>query len=286
MLKLIEGSYASFFPKEIDSMFRNRAEAFSDRLGWEVVVKDGYERDRFDDANPLYLVSVDPDTEEYWGSLRLLPTTGPNMLRDVFAQLLDGDFIESATIWESSRICATTLRGRPDRGRSGVNYALSELILGIGEVAVAAGLTQIVSVFDARIFRVLRAAECNPQIIGTPQRIGGTMSYAGLFDAGERPLKAFRAAVGIENSVLAPGRERACVRLGEAGSERGAILSGAHFSAAGAMFCCLQVCSLSFRPYVIKLCFERVIKYGRADWPRNRKSAPWSLKNQRHTLEN
>jgi acyl homoserine lactone synthase len=205
MLKLIEGSYASFFPKEIDSMFRNRAEAFSDRLGWEVVVKDGYERDRFDEANPLYLVSVDPDTEEYWGSLRLLPTTGPNMLRDVFAQLLDGDFIESATIWESSRICATTSPGQPDRGKSGVNYALSELILGIGEVAVAAGLTQIVSVFDARIFRVLRAAGCNPQIIGTPQRIGGTMSYAGLFDTGERPLEAFRAAAGIENSVLAPG---------------------------------------------------------------------------------
>src|ERR1700690_3970269 len=87
MMKLIEGSYASFFPKEMDAMFRNRAETFSERLGWEVVVKDGYERDAFDDANPLYLVSVDPDTEEYWGSLRLLPTTGPNMLRDVFPQL-------------------------------------------------------------------------------------------------------------------------------------------------------------------------------------------------------
>jgi acyl homoserine lactone synthase len=205
MLKLIEGSCASFFPKEIDAMFRNRAETFSDRLGWEVEVKDGYERDRFDDANPLYLVSVDPDTEEYWGSLRLLPTTGPNMLRDVFAQLLDGDFIESATIWESSRICATTSPGQPDRSRSGVNYALSELILGIGEVAVAAGLTQIVSVFDARIFRVLRAAGCNPEIIGRPQRIGGAMSYAGLFETGEGPLKTFRAAAGIESSVLAPG---------------------------------------------------------------------------------
>ena len=29
MLKIIEGSYASFFPKEIDAMFRNRAETFS-----------------------------------------------------------------------------------------------------------------------------------------------------------------------------------------------------------------------------------------------------------------
>jgi acyl homoserine lactone synthase len=205
MLKLIEGSYASFFPKEIHAMFRNRAEVFSERLGWEVIVKDGYERDAFDDANPLYLVSVDPDTEEYWGSLRLLPTTGPNMLRDVFPQLLDGEYIESATIWESSRICASALPGQPDRSKSGVNYVLSELILGIGEVAVIAGLTQIVSVFDARIFRVLRAAGCNPQIIGTPQRIGCAMSYAGLFDTGEGPLKAFRAALGVQDSVLAPG---------------------------------------------------------------------------------
>ena len=60
MLKLIEGSYASFFPKEMDAMFRNRAETFAERLGWEVNVKEGRERDSFDDANPLYLMSVDP----------------------------------------------------------------------------------------------------------------------------------------------------------------------------------------------------------------------------------
>ena len=243
MLKLIEGSCASFFPKEIDAMFRNRAETFSDRLGWEVEVKDGHERDRFDDANPLYLVSVDPDTEEYWGSLRLLPTTGPNMLRDVFAQLLDGDFIESATIWESSRICATTSPGQPDRSKSGVNYALSELILGIGEVAVAAGLTQIVSVFDARIFRVLRAAGCNPQIIGKPQRIGGVMSYAGLFETGEGPLSAFRAAAGNREFGPCSGRERTCVCLREAAPSELSPVARPFFRRQRAMFafCCLQV---------------------------------------------
>lgn len=205
MLKLIEGSYASFFPKETDAMFRNRAETFSERLGWEVVVRGGYERDAFDDANPLYLVSVDPITEEYWGSLRLLPTTGPNMLRDVFPQLLDGDYIESATIWECSRICATAAHGQPERNGGGVNFVLNELILGIGEVAIAAGITQIAAVFDARILRVLKAAGCNPEIVGTPQPIGDVMCYAGLFDTGEGPLKAFRAATGVASSVLAPG---------------------------------------------------------------------------------
>ena len=205
MLKLIEGSYASFFPKEIDAMFRNRAETFAERLGWEVVVEGGYERDAFDDANPLYVVSIDPITEEYRGSLRLLPTTGPNMLRDVFPQLLDGDYIESATIWECSRICATAAHGQPERNGGGVNFVLNELILGIGEVAVAAGLTQIAAVFDARMLRVLRSAGCNPEIIGTPQAIGDVLCYAALFDTGQSPLKAFRAATRINHSVLAPG---------------------------------------------------------------------------------
>src|SRR5271165_4479202 len=205
MLKLIEGSYASFFPREMDAMFRDRARTFSRRLRWEVTVKDGYERDKFDDANPLYLVSVDPETEQYRGSLRLLPTTGPNMLRDVFPYLLgEGEFIESATIWEASRICAVAAEGQPERGKNGVSPALRELIAGIGEVAIIAGLTQIVAVFDERIYRILKAAGCAPQIIGTPRRIGGTMSFAGLFDTGEGPLQAFREPLGITGSVLAP----------------------------------------------------------------------------------
>jgi acyl homoserine lactone synthase len=206
MLKLIEGSRASMFPQDMDAMFRNRARVFSERLGWDVVVRDGYERDEFDDANPLYLVSVDPHTQEYWGSLRLLPTTGPNMLRDVFPFLLDkGEFIESATIWESSRICAVAAEGQPDRNRNGLNFVLCELIAGIGEVAIIAGLTQIVSVFDARIYRVLKAVGCNPQIIGRPRRIGDTMSYAGLFDTGEglmQCLQTFRETIGIEKPVM------------------------------------------------------------------------------------
>ena len=118
------------------------------------------------------------------------------MLRDVFPHLLDGEYLESATIWECSRICAVAAAGQPERNGSGVNHVLNELILGIGEVAVAAGLTQIAAVFDARIFRVLKAAGCNPEIIGTPQPIGGVMCYAGLFDTGEGPLKRFAPRPG------------------------------------------------------------------------------------------
>ena len=204
MIRLIPATHANLFPRVTDAMFRCRAQTFSERLGWEVTVRDGRERDKFDDENPLYLVSVDPRSGEYWGSLRLLPTTGPNMLRDVFPFLLnDNEVIEGATIWESSRICAAAKDGQPERAKGGVNYVLAELLVGIGDVARLAGLTQIVSVFDARIFRILKAAGCKPELIGTPRRIGGTMSYAGLFDMDEAFQRAVRCGLGIEGSVLA-----------------------------------------------------------------------------------
>jgi acyl homoserine lactone synthase len=183
-------------------MFRNRAEVFYDRLRWDVVVENGYERDEFDEESPLYLISIDPETGKYRGSLRLLPTIGPNMLRDVFPYLLRGDeVVESATIWEVSRIC-TVFSESPERHRGGVSPAFAELLAGIGEVALLAGWTQVAAVFDARVFRVLKAAGCNPQIIGEPTRIGRTMSFAGLFDTGEGPLQAIRDTTGIRGPVL------------------------------------------------------------------------------------
>lgn len=226
MIRLVEASYASSYPREIDAMFRSRAETFRDRLGWEVVVENGYERDRFDACNPLYLISVDPERGDYRGSLRLLPTLGPNMLRDVFPQLLNGDdAVADPTIWESSRICVATRDGQCERTPGGLNAALCELILGIGEVAVLAGLTRIVSVFDARMLRVLRATGCDLTIIGTPRRIGDVMCYAALFETGPGPLAKFRASLGVTETVFAPDAYEWIALAGErrAGRSRAAV---------------------------------------------------------------
>ena len=71
-------------------------------------------------------------------------------------------------------------------------------------LALIAGLTQIVSVFDARILRVLRNIGCEPDIIGTPKRIGAVMAYAALFEPTANRLEAFRAEMHMGDSVLAP----------------------------------------------------------------------------------
>jgi acyl homoserine lactone synthase len=204
MLKLIEGAQAHLFPNEIDAMFRSRAEIFRDRLGWDVVVKDGKERDGFDDCNPLYLISVHPKTGIYQGSLRLLPTTGPNMLRDVFSPLRgDHPPIESRTIWESSRICVAKPEEKAERVGANLNVALLELLSGIADVGARENLTQIVSVFDARMFRILRHVGLRLEVIGTPQKIGKVMSYAALFEIHGGWIDEMRAKFRVDDPTQA-----------------------------------------------------------------------------------
>jgi N-acyl-L-homoserine lactone synthetase len=202
MIRLVQGIDREKFPRDIDAMHRNRAEVFADRMGWEVDVVDGWEQDRFDDCNPLYLISIDSMTGAYCGSTRLLPTTGPNMLRDVFWSLLDeGETVASATIWEASRFSVDPAM-EAARSANSLNRTTGELICGAFEVGLMAGLTHLVAVFDARMLRVFERANCHPDIIGTPRRIGCVTAYAGVFDVSEATLASVRAAAGITDTVL------------------------------------------------------------------------------------
>lgn len=206
MIYVINGCDAHRYPKWMDEMHRLRARVFKDRLNWDVEVKDGRERDVFDDLDATYLLSVNA-TRSVKGTLRLLPTTGPNMLRDVFSALMpDGGTIESPTIWESTRF-AVDLDVPSIPGRR-VNAVTTELLLGIVEVGMLAGLSLILSVFDAYMLRVLRSAGYAPELIGAPHRFGGVLTYAGLFDVSEDAWRSIAAAGGVQARVLADDSDR------------------------------------------------------------------------------
>lgn len=216
MILAIEGVDRHAYPDLFDQMFRMRAAVFSERLGWDVTVIDGKEIDRFDGEDPLYLLCVDELTQELKGAVRLLPTTGPNMLRDVFALLVPDGSVESPLIWESSRFALNPLLSvgpnRQDANRV-VNTTTIELLCGLVEAAQLAGVEHIVSVFDARMARIFRAADCPCELIGVPARIGKTMTYAGLFEISDSMRRRLGAAGGLHAPLLASaGARLAAVR--------------------------------------------------------------------------
>jgi acyl homoserine lactone synthase len=176
-----------------------------------VQIENGLERDYFDDQNPLYLISVDEHSNQVRGSVRLLPTTGPNMLRDVFPSLLPiGEKVESATIWECSRFSIRQGKETRSEGKF-VSDITGELLAAVVEVGLIAGLTEVLGVFDARMIRVFRSAGYPPLVIGKPHRIGSFMTYAGLFDISEEALEGIHRATGINRSVLEPKSVARCL---------------------------------------------------------------------------
>lgn len=208
MIVTIEGADRQRHPGLIDAMFRMRAAVFADRLEWDVTVTEGWEIDRFDAEVPLYLLAANDRTGALQGAVRLLPTSGPNMLRDVFPILVPGGAPESPLIWESSRFAVNPAAfDAADRAQANhiVNRTTVELLCGIVEVCQRAGIEHIVSVFDARMARIFRSIDCAFEIIGTPTRIGKTMTYAGVFDMSDEMRERLGEAGKLHAPVLAPG---------------------------------------------------------------------------------
>lgn len=208
MIFTIESADQDKYPELFDEMFRMRAEVFSGRLGWDVKVEKGREIDRFDSEDPLYLLSLDEGSGQLRGAVRLLTTTGPNMLRDVFSVLMPGGTVESPLIWESSRFAVNPqIFAARDRAEANhmVNRTTVELLCGMVEVTQRAGIEHIVSVFDARMARIFRSIDCRFEQLGTPVRIGKVMTYAGLFDMSADMRSRLGAAGDFRSSVLADG---------------------------------------------------------------------------------
>lgn len=186
MLVVVEDSNAHEHRDLLEEMFRLRARVFADRLKWDVVVTDGMERDRYDDEGPVYLIYTDEAQKVVKGSLRLLPTTGPTLLADFFADTLpDAAQLSAPSIWECTRFCLDeTLLD--DGSREEMVFASGILFAGLGEIGLQSGIESILGNFDATMYRLYRRIGCEVDILGITHRFGRPV-YLGLFPV-SRPI--------------------------------------------------------------------------------------------------
>jgi acyl homoserine lactone synthase len=186
-------------------MFQQRYRVFRRRLGWNVPGENGEERDEFDALTPIYLLAFD-GAEHLVGSWRFLPTTGPYMLRNVFPHLLSGTKAPyHPLVWEGSRFAVES--------RGGHGRVSSELLCAVTETCLAFGIRELVTVYDARMERLLPRLGCPPKWQSLPSQTGGTLAYTGRFDMNHATLASLRAVAGIQGSVIrnAPFLDEAAV---------------------------------------------------------------------------
>lgn len=165
-------------------MHQLRTEVFAKRLGWDVkVTDDGLEVDEFDalpSARYILAESADGHVDACW---RLLPTLGPNMLRDVFPQLMHGLAAPAAgDVWELSRFAVASDRLPATESAGTYQIGFGELSVGLMREAarfgMANGIARYVTVTTAAIERMMKKMGLSVHRVGPPVRIGAVLAVA------------------------------------------------------------------------------------------------------------
>lgn len=201
MMLLITPSRYGEFVDDLAQMHRLRCRVFKERLEWDVQTSGDMELDEFDVLRPVHLLyrSIDGSIQ---GCVRLLPSTGPTMVRDTFPLLLDGQPApRSNKVWESSRFALDVAAGTP-KASGGLATATFELFAAMLEFGLSIQLSQIVTVTDARMERILRRAGWPLRAIGTARPLGNTTAVAGYLEISADALERIRKAGRISGPVL------------------------------------------------------------------------------------
>jgi N-acyl-L-homoserine lactone synthetase len=158
MIRYLYADELEALPELKKSMFQDRADQFKTRLGWDVTVnEDGFERDEYDDLNPLYVIYQQADGS-HGGSMRMLPSTGRTMVNEHFSDILGGGDVRSPEIWECTRFCLS---------RTAQPRTAAALMLAGGEIMENFNVRHFVGVFDARMVRIYRMIGASPEVLGS-----------------------------------------------------------------------------------------------------------------------
>lgn len=154
----------------IQAMFEARKQVFVDLLKWDVpVLRDRFELDQFDDEHASYVI-VAGDDGGHLGSARLLGTSRPHILGNLYPQLCAAGVPSGPDIVEITRFCLGRNQGAWRR-RQTRNRLISALV----EVALDRGISTYTGVAEMSWLQQILAFgwDCRP--LGPPVPISGCL---------------------------------------------------------------------------------------------------------------
>lgn len=181
------------------TMFIDRRRVFVDRMKWGIPVTDeGLEIDQFDNDDAVYLIAHDGNGQ-HLGSARLLPSTGPHILGDLFPNLCEGNQVPTGDhIWEMTRLVYS-----PDiRDMAVLNRVRMRLRMAMIEYALHAGISHYTAVIRMDFLPTAVSAGWELEPLGFPVDIDGEATTAIIVSNTAEALAHVRRRSGIQESVL------------------------------------------------------------------------------------
>jgi len=182
---------------EIEQMHRQRHRVFVDLMKWKALESpDGLDIDQFDTPNATYLVAIDEG--EVRGSLRLIPSWRPHMLKNLFPHYVEGEAPSGPGVWEWTRHAP----GHPSLSRD-INHQVRFLLnIAVYEFAASRGIETFIGIADCQIVPRMIDLGWKVDPIGLPVNYGEGVAYAFKMDVDPAVNDKLRARLGRFNTVL------------------------------------------------------------------------------------
>jgi len=164
MIDCVTAQNAHRYGDALHQMFQRRHEIFVKRRGWKELARpDGLEKDQFDTEQAIYLLSIrDDGTVD--GGLRLVPTTGPHLLADVFPHFVRGEVPRGPNVFEMTRYFSI----RDHAERRHMRRVRGELLCSMFEYCLGHGGEWITTMLDTFYIHRMRENNWNETALGRP----------------------------------------------------------------------------------------------------------------------
>ena len=182
---------------EIEQMHRHRHRVFVGMMGWKALESpDGLDIDEFDTPHATYLVAIDDGVVR--GSLRLIPSWRPHMLKNLFPDYVEGEAPSGPGVWEWTRHAP----GDPKFSRE-INHQVRFLLnIAVYEFAASRGIEAFIGIADCQIVPRMIDLGWKVDPIGLPVNYGEGVGYAFKMHVDPVNNDRLRARLGRDNSVL------------------------------------------------------------------------------------
>jgi acyl-homoserine lactone synthase len=155
------------------AMFEARKRVFVDLLKWDVPVLAGtWELDHLDDEQATYVI-VSDGQGGHLASARLLKTTRPHLLDQLFPELVDSAIPRAADVLEITRFCIDPHQRAPER-----REARDMLVTALTQHALTARIARYTGVAEIGWFAQIAAFGWDCKALGEPRLLGGRMLAA------------------------------------------------------------------------------------------------------------
>jgi N-acyl-L-homoserine lactone synthetase len=198
MIDAITFETAHLLGDALPSMYRFRHRVFVERQNYDVPNHNGMEWDQFDTPAAAYLLWRD-DERQVRGMFRLIPTTFPYMIKEVWPQLVNcGELPSHPDVWETSRFGVD--RDLPPSVRKRI---FGELMCASTEYGLANGVHEYVTLTAPALFRSgISHSGCAVTYLGARQKLVGLPVVVGKWSVSQDTLTNMRRYHGIDGPVL------------------------------------------------------------------------------------